>query len=53
MSALAVSVVPMKFRAPGYTPGTRGYERAAFTDAFARYLPDTPSQSATTPQAKA
>ena len=44
-------IAPTKFRAAGHTPGTRGYEAAAFTDVFARYLPDMEISSATTPQA--
>jgi putative DNA primase/helicase len=42
---------PVKFRAVGQTPGIRGYERANFADAFARYLPDDAARSATAPQA--
>lgn len=45
------NVSPTRFRAPGYTPGTRGYDRGAFADCFARFLA-TPSSppSATAPQ---
>jgi putative DNA primase/helicase len=45
-------VTPTKFRAAGYTPGTRGYQRTAFTDPFARYLSDEPEEDATTPRAQ-
>jgi hypothetical protein len=45
-------ITPTKFRQEGRTPGTRGYERDAFEDAFARYLADSPAPSATAPQLK-
>jgi putative DNA primase/helicase len=45
-------IKPTKFRAAGYTPGTRGYNRADFDDVFTRYFPDTPDTSATAPQVK-
>lgn len=45
-------IAPRKFRATGYSPGTRGYERGAFEDAFSRYLRETGFQSATAPQAR-
>ena len=43
-------VRPTKFRADGYTPGTRGYSRADFIDVFTRWFPDAPALSATAPQ---
>jgi putative DNA primase/helicase len=45
-------IVPTKFRASGYTPGTRGYELKNFEDAFARYLVDSAAESATAPHPK-
>jgi len=39
---------PEKFRADGYTPGTRGYELENLKDTFSRYIPG--SQTATPPQ---
>ncbi len=47
---LPFKINPTKFRAAGYTPGTRGYELTDFTDTFARWLQDPPIQSATAPQ---
>ena len=43
-------VKPTKFRADGYTPGTRGYKKEDFADAFARYLPSREEKTATPPQ---
>jgi putative DNA primase/helicase len=41
-------ISPSSIRFEGGTP--KGYKLAQFADAFARYLPDTPNQTATTPQ---
>ena len=43
-------VRPTKFRIAGHTPGTRGYELAAFDKVFTYYLGNPGDQSATTPQ---
>jgi hypothetical protein len=45
-------VGPTKLRIAGHVPGTRGYDLAAFSDAFDRYLSDPPMPNATTPQAR-
>jgi len=41
-------ITSSKLRVPGATPGTRGYRRADFEDAWSRYL--SPNANATAPQ---